>query len=55
MILCDVESASDDEPQALLYTGMSRARSFLVMMVREPVREAIAKSLMRKLTEGWKS
>jgi hypothetical protein len=55
VILCDVESASDDEPQALLYTGMSRARSFLVMMVREPVREAIAKSLMRKLTEGWKS
>jgi hypothetical protein len=55
VIFCDVETVSDDEPQALLYTGMSRARSLLVMMVREPVREAIAKSLMRKLTEGWKS
>jgi hypothetical protein len=54
-ILCDVEHVQEDEPQALLYTGMSRARSLLIMMVHESVREAIASSLMRKLNEGWKS
>ena len=55
IILCDVEQVENDEPQALLYTGMSRARSLLVMMVRDSVKEAIARSFMRKLNEGWKS
>jgi Nuclease-related domain/Type III restriction enzyme, res subunit len=55
IIPCDVERVEDDEPQALLYTGMSRARSLLVMKVRDSVKEAIARSFMRKLKEEWKS
>jgi nuclease-like protein len=54
-IVCDIQHVETDEPQALLYTGMSRARSLLVMMVHESVRQGIANSLMRKLNEGWKS
>lgn len=54
-ILCDIEHVENDEHQALLYTGMSRARSLLILMVHESVRPAIAKCLMRKLNEGWKS
>lgn len=55
VVLCDVEQVETEEPQALLYTGMSRARSLLIMLVHNSVREAIAKSVMRKLNEGWKS
>jgi hypothetical protein len=55
VIFCDVEEVENEAPQALLYTGMSRARSLLVMLVHESERGAIAKSLTRKLSEGWKS
>lgn len=55
VIFCDVEQVETEEPQALLYTGMSRARSLLVMLVRDSVRAAIASSLARKLGEGWKA
>lgn len=55
VIFCDVEQVETDEPQALLYTGMSRARSLLVMLVHNGVRNAVAKAVMRKLNEEWKS
>jgi len=55
IIFCDVEQVENEEPQALLYTGMSRARSLLIMMIHDSAKEAIAKSLVRKLQEGWKS
>src|SRR5581483_3970992 len=45
-ILCDIEQVEDDEHQALLYTGMSRARSLLILLIHESVRQAIANSLM---------
>lgn len=54
IILCDVEAVEEDEPQALLYTGMSRAKSLLVMLVRDSAKEAIARSFLRKLNESWK-
>jgi hypothetical protein len=55
IILCDVEHVEEEEPQALLYTGMSRARSLLVMVVRDSAKEAIARSFLRKLNESWKA
>jgi hypothetical protein len=55
IIFCDVEQVEHEEPQALLYTGMSRARSLLIMLVHDSTREAIGKSLLRKLQEAWKS
>ncbi len=55
VIFCDVEHVENEGPQALLYIGMSRARSLLVMLVRDSERSAIAQSLERKLSEGWKA
>lgn len=54
-ILCDIDHVENDEHQALLYTGMSRARGLLILLVHESVRQAIANSLVRKLNQGWKS
>jgi len=55
IIFCDVEQVENEEPQALLYTGMSRARSLLIMLVHDSIKEAIGKSLLRKLQDAWKS
>ena len=55
IILCDVDQVDNEAAQSLLYIGMSRARSLLVMMVHDSVHEAIARSLVQKFTEIWKS
>lgn len=54
IILCDVDHVDSEGPEAMLYTGMSRARSLLVMLVHDSVRSAISQSLARKLSDGWK-
>ncbi len=53
VILCDIEQVGDGEPQSLLYVAMSRARSLLMVMVRDELRPAIAECVRRKLQEGW--
>jgi len=53
VIYCDVDRVETEELQSLLYVGMSRARSLLVMMVHERVRESIGKALARKLSKEW--
>jgi hypothetical protein len=55
IILCDMDQIDAEAPQALLYTGMSRARSLLVMMIHERVRDAVGRSFVRKLHLEWKS
>ena len=53
VVLCDVEQVSEDEPQALLYVAMSRARSLLSVLVHVKAQSLIAKCIRRKLQEGW--
>ena len=53
VVLCDVEQVSEDEPQALLYVAMSRARSLLSVLVHVKAQSLIAKCVRRKLQEGW--
>ena len=55
IILCDIERVETEEPQALLYVGMSRARSYLVMMVHESVKTSISQALLKKLAKDWQS
>jgi hypothetical protein len=55
VIYCDVDHVDAEKPQSLLYVGMSRARSHLVMMVHERVRESIGKALVRKLGKEWQA
>jgi hypothetical protein len=53
VVLCDVEQVSEEEPQALLYVAMSRARSLLTVLVHVKAQPLIAKCVRRKLQEGW--
>lgn len=53
VIYCDIDRVETAEPQSLLYVGMSRARSHLVMMVHERVRDSIGKALARKVCKRW--
>lgn len=55
IILCDIERVEAEEPQALLYVGMSRARSYLVMMVHEGIKTSISQAVLKKLAEDWQS
>jgi hypothetical protein len=55
VILCDVERVETEEPQALLYVGMSRARSYLGMLVHDGVRASIAQALLKKLEKEWQA
>lgn len=54
VVLCDVEQVSDQEPQALLYVAMSRARSLLTMLVHVKAQPLIAECVRRKLLESWR-
>jgi hypothetical protein len=55
IVLCDIEHVETEEPQSLLYVGMSRARSYLVMMVHESLKVSISKALLKKLAKDWQS
>ncbi len=54
VVLCDVTEVSDFEPQALLYVGMSRARSHLTVLIDERAKPFIRECLKRKI-ELWKN
>ena len=49
IVLCDVSHVSENEPQALLYVAMSRARSQLTILVDEQARPLIRECLRRRL------
>ena len=53
VVLCDVEQVAEGEPQALLYVGMSRARSLLMVLLHERTKPALKSLIARKLQEGW--
>lgn len=53
VVLCDVEEVAEGEPQALLYVGMSRARSLLIVLLHEQTKPAVKQAVARKLQEGW--
>lgn len=55
VILCDIESIDDEKDRALLYVGMSRARSHLIVLLQEGLQAAVAMAIERKLREGWKA
>ena len=53
VVLCDVEQVAEGEPQALLYVGMSRARSLLIVLLHEQTKPSVKQAVARKLQEGW--
>lgn len=53
VVMCDLDTIDSDEPQALLYVGMSRARSHLTILLHNKTQPAIAELATRKLREEW--
>ena len=41
VIMVDIEEVDDDKSQSLLYVGMSRARSLLILLIHERARSSI--------------
>lgn len=53
VILCDVDQLNGPDAQALLYVGMSRARSHLIVLLSDDLKETLATSVRRRLTREW--
>jgi Holliday junction resolvase-like predicted endonuclease len=53
VVMCDLDTIDSEEPQALLYTGMSRTRSHLTVLLHNSTHPAIAELATRKLSEEW--
>jgi hypothetical protein len=53
VILCDLEDLEEDHSRALLYTGMSRARSHLILLLRNRLQKSVSAAVERKLRTGW--
>jgi len=53
VILCDVEDIEEERARALTYTGMSRARSHLILLLRDRLQSAVADAVDRRLNKGW--
>ena len=55
IVLCDVDEIETEKPQALLYVGMSRARSHLTGLIHERTKPALVQLTTRKLKESWET
>jgi hypothetical protein len=51
-IVIDIEQVDSEEARSLLYVGMSRARSLLVLMIREAARVLLEKRIREAMSEG---
>ena len=45
VIIVDINQVDSDEPQSLLYVAMSRARSFLILMISEAARTSLERRI----------
>ena len=54
-VMCDIEALGDEEPQRLLYTGLSRARSHLTVLLHRDVLEAYRACIARSLRQSTTS
>lgn len=52
VIVIDIEQVDSDEARSLLYVGMSRARSLLVLMIREAARGLVERRIREAMSEG---
>lgn len=54
VVICDVNRIDNPESQSILYVGMSRARSLLILFLDERVRGSVKAAVERKLSERWR-
>lgn len=55
VILCGFDRIDDAGIQSLLYVGMSRARSHLIMLLHDSARKAVQRAVLRRLLQGWET
>jgi hypothetical protein len=53
VILTGITGINEQDDSSLLYVGMSRARSHLVLLLHSSIRNEIPRLTKKKLTEGW--
>lgn len=49
VIVCDVENMEGDYGRSLMYVGMSRARSYLIVLLHERLQKTVAQAVQRQL------
>jgi hypothetical protein len=55
VVLCDVEDVAQPRARSLVYTGMSRARSHLIVLLQDRLQGVVSDAVGRRLSEGWKT
>jgi hypothetical protein len=55
VIVTDIEQVDTDEARSLLYVGMSRARSLLILMIRETARHFLEQRIRETMNYGLQS
>lgn len=53
VIICDLDSLKEEQERALLYVGMSRARSHLILLLKQGLQSVVTEAIARKLEKGW--
>jgi hypothetical protein len=53
VILCDIDNMHGDAAEALLYVGMSRARSHLIVLLHERLRSEVQTAVQKRLQREW--
>ncbi|UPJ27798.1 ATP-binding domain-containing protein [Bradyrhizobium sp. CW1] len=54
IVLCGFSEVSSEEQRSLLYVGMSRARSHLVLLLSEKAKQLVPALVAKRLSEDWK-
>ena len=52
VILVDIEDIESNEPRSLLYIGMSRARSLLILLFPKSAEKQVQNCIREALTKG---
>ena len=55
VVMCDIARMSGEDAQTMLYVGMSRARSHLIVLLDERLRREVRVAVERRLTREWAS
>lgn len=55
IVLCGISGISSNEEKALLYVGMSRARSQLIVIGSDKIKKTLPELTLKRLTEGWQT
>ena len=54
IILCGVSDVSSEEQRSLLYVGMSRARSHLILLLSDKAKQLVPALVAKRLSLDWK-